>query len=43
VKFKGKSISDVLEMTVEDGLTFFENIPKAQAKLETMHEVGLDT
>lgn len=42
VKFKGKSIADVLEMTVEDGLTFFENIPKAQAKLETMHEVGLD-
>jgi len=42
VKFKGKSIGDVLEMTVEDALTFFENIPKAQTKLETMHEVGLD-
>jgi excinuclease ABC subunit A len=42
VKFKGKSIADVLEMTVEEGLEFFENIPKAQAKLETMHEVGLD-
>jgi excinuclease ABC subunit A len=42
VKFKGKSISDVLEMTVEEALVFFENIPKAQTKLETMHEVGLD-
>ena len=42
VKFKGKSISDVLEMTVEDGLKFFENIPKAINKLETLHEVGLD-
>jgi excinuclease ABC subunit A len=42
VKFKGKSIADVLEMTIEEGLTFFENIPKAQTKLETMHEVGLD-
>lgn len=42
VKFKGKSIGDVLEMTVEDALNFFENIPKAQSKLETMHEVGLD-
>jgi excinuclease ABC subunit A len=29
-------------MTIEEGLTFFENIPKAQTKLETMHEVGLD-
>lgn len=42
VKFKGKSISDVLEMTVEEGLIFFANIPKAQAKLETLKEVGLD-
>jgi excinuclease ABC subunit A len=42
VKFKGKSIGDVLEMTIEDALAFFENIPKAQSKLETMHEVGLD-
>jgi excinuclease ABC subunit A len=42
VKFKSKSIADVLEMTVEEALEFFENIPKAQAKLETMHEVGLD-
>lgn len=42
VKFKGKSISDVLEMTIEEALEFFANIPKAQAKLATMHEVGLD-
>jgi excinuclease ABC subunit A len=42
VKFKGKSIADVLEMTVEEGLEFFSNIPKAISKLETMHEVGLD-
>lgn len=42
VKFKGKSISDVLEMTVEEGLEFFANIPKAQVKLATMLEVGLD-
>lgn len=42
VKFKGRSISDVLDMTVEEGLEFFANIPKAVAKLATMHEVGLD-
>lgn len=42
VKFKGKSIADVLEMTVEEALDFFANIPKATAKLATMHEVGLD-
>jgi excinuclease ABC subunit A len=42
VKFKGKSIADVLEMTVEEALTFFTNIPKAVSKLETMMEVGLD-
>jgi excinuclease ABC subunit A len=42
VKFKGKSIGDVLEMTVEEGLDFFSNIPKAATKLQTMHEVGLD-
>lgn len=42
VKFKGKSISDVLEMTVEEALDFFANIPKATSKLQTMHEVGLD-
>lgn len=42
VKFKGKSIADVLEMTVEEALDFFSNIPKAETKLATMHEVGLD-
>lgn len=42
VKFKGKSIADVLEMTVEEALAFFSNIPKALSKLETLHEVGLD-
>jgi len=42
VKFKGKSIGDVLEMTVEDATEFFQAIPKAISKLETMMEVGLD-
>jgi excinuclease ABC subunit A len=42
VKFKGKSIGDVLEMTVEDALVFFANVPKAETKLTTMREVGLD-
>jgi excinuclease ABC subunit A len=42
VKFKGKSIADLLEMTVDEALEFFVNIPKAQAKLETLKEVGLD-
>jgi len=42
VKFKGKSIAEVLEMTVEEGVTFFANIPKAHTKLLTLMEVGLD-
>ncbi len=42
VKFKGKSIAEVLEMTVEEALAFFANVPKAQAKLATLKEVGLD-
>ena len=42
VKFKGKSIADVLEMTVEDAVEFFQSIPKALTKLLTMKEVGLD-
>jgi excinuclease ABC subunit A len=42
VKFKGKSIADVLEMTVEEALQFFANVPKAVSKLETLLEVGLD-
>jgi excinuclease ABC subunit A len=41
ITFKGKNISDVLEMTVEEGLTFFENIPKIKRKLETLFYVGL--
>ena len=41
VKYKGKSIHDVLEMTVEEGLEFFKNIPKIQRKLQTIYDVGL--
>ena len=41
VKYKGKSISDVLDMTIEEGLSFFENIPKIKRKLETLYDVGL--
>ncbi|MCP6682207.1 excinuclease ABC subunit UvrA [Bacillus nakamurai] len=41
VTYKGKSISDVLDMTVEDALAFFENIPKIKRKLQTLADVGL--
>ena len=41
VKYKGKSIHDVLEMTVEEGLEFFKNIPKIRRKLQTLYDVGL--
>lgn len=41
VKYKGKTIHDVLEMTVEEGMAFFENIPKIRRKLETLYDVGL--
>ncbi|MFO2551102.1 excinuclease ABC subunit UvrA [Alicyclobacillus cycloheptanicus] len=41
VRYKGKSIADVLEMTVEDGLHFFENIPRIARKLQTLADVGL--
>ena len=41
VKYKGKSISDILDMTVEDGVAFFENIPKINRKLQTLVDVGL--
>jgi excinuclease ABC subunit A len=41
VKYKGKNISDVLAMTVEDALEFFENIPKIRRKLQTIFDVGL--
>ncbi len=42
VRFKGKSISDVLEMSVEDALRFFAKIPKIRRRLQTLHDVGLD-
>lgn len=41
VKYKGKTISDVLEMTMEEALEFFENIPRIKAKLQTLYDVGL--
>ena len=41
VKYKGKTISDVLDMTVEEGTKFFENIPKIKKKLDTLFDVGL--
>ncbi len=41
VKYKGKTIADVLEMTVEEGVEFFKNIPKIHKKLETLFDVGL--
>lgn len=41
VKYKGKNISEILEMTVEEALSFFENIPKIKRKLQTLHQVGL--
>ncbi len=41
VKYKGKSISDVLNMTVEEAMDFFGNIPKIRKKLETIYDVGL--
>ena len=41
VKYKGKSIADVLDMTVEDALEFFKNIPRVQRKIETLYDVGL--
>ncbi|MBS6203280.1 MAG: excinuclease ABC subunit UvrA [Firmicutes bacterium] len=41
VKYKGKSIFDVLDMTVEEALTFFENVPSIQRKIQTLYDVGL--
>ena len=41
VKYKGKTISDVLDMTVEEALEFFDSIPKIKAKLQTLNDVGL--
>jgi excinuclease ABC subunit A len=42
VRFKGKSIADILEMSVEEALTFFAKIPKLRRRLQTLHDVGLD-
>ncbi len=42
VRFKGKSIADVLDMSVEEALGFFAKIPKLRRKLQTLHDVGLD-
>lgn len=41
VKYKGKNIYDVLDMTVEEALTFFENVPTIRRKIETLYDVGL--
>jgi excinuclease ABC subunit A len=41
VKYKGKNIYEVLDMTVEEALPFFENLPKMYNKLRTLHDVGL--
>ncbi len=41
IKYKGKSIYEVLEMTVEEGMNFFENVPKIARKLRTLYDVGL--
>lgn len=41
VKYKGKNIFDVLDMTVEEALGFFENLPSIRRKIETLHDVGL--
>lgn len=42
VKYKGKSISDVLDMTVEEALEFFKNVPRIASRLQTLYDVGLE-
>jgi len=42
VRYKGKNIADVLDMTVREALAFFENVPVIKQKLQTLHDVGLD-
>jgi excinuclease ABC subunit A len=42
VRFKGRTIADVLDMTVEEALDFFQHIPKIKRKLQALHDVGLD-
>ena len=41
VKYKGKSVFDILDMTVEEAMRFFENVPRIQQKIKTLYEVGL--
>lgn len=41
VKYKGKNIYDVLDMTVEEAVTFFDNVPSIRRKIETLNDVGL--
>ncbi len=41
VKYKGKTISDVLDMTVEEALDFFQNLPRIKSKIQTLYDVGL--
>ena len=41
VRYKGKSIADVLDMTVDEALEFFKNIPRIARKLQVIHDVGL--
>jgi excinuclease ABC subunit A len=42
IRFKGKNIADVLEMSIEEALEFFAHIPKIKRRLQTLHDVGLD-
>jgi excinuclease ABC subunit A len=42
IRFKGKTIADVLEMPIEEALEFFAHIPKIKRRLQTLHDVGLD-
>ena len=42
IRFKGKTIADVLEMPIEEAVVFFEHIPKIRRRLQTLHDVGLD-
>jgi len=42
VRFKGKTVADVLDMTVEDAVDFFQHIPKIKRKMQALHDVGLD-
>ena len=41
VKYKGKNISEILDMTVEEALDFFVNVPKVKQKIQTLYDVGL--